>query len=158
MSLKRLALMGFLFLGLLISAPTIPNAQVSDSQRKILTNQDVIDLLKAGLTSEIVIAKIKSSVCSFDTSPVALKDLKNANVPDSVILAIVQAPQSQGGAQEKSPSQPTVQQILDKYVDALGGEMNVRKFTSTYLSGTFEYQGKTGTFQRYSKAPNKTLM
>jgi hypothetical protein len=62
--------------------PTIPNA---------LTNQDVVGMLKAGLTQELVIAKIKVSSCHFDTSPVTLEQLKAADVPDNVILAMIQA-------------------------------------------------------------------
>ena len=57
-----------------------------------LTNKDVIDMLKAGLTAEVVVAKIKSSATSFDTSPAALTELKAANVPDDVILAMVNGP------------------------------------------------------------------
>lgn len=49
-------------------------------------------MLKAGLSSEIVAAKIKASACHLDTSPSALKDMKVASVPDDVILAMVQAP------------------------------------------------------------------
>src|SRR5438874_13074796 len=41
-----------------------------------LTNKDILLMLKAGLTPDIVIAKIKSSTCDFDTSPDALKELK----------------------------------------------------------------------------------
>jgi hypothetical protein len=48
-------------------------------------------MLKAGLSTEVVIAKIKTSEAKFDTSPAALQDLKNANVPDAVILAMVNA-------------------------------------------------------------------
>jgi hypothetical protein len=59
-----------------------------------LTNKDVIGMLKAGIGAEIVVAKIKTATCSFDTSPTALKELKNTGVPDSVILAMVQAPKS----------------------------------------------------------------
>jgi hypothetical protein len=47
-------------------------------------------MIKAGLSAEVVIAKIKTSPASFDTSPAALQELKAAGVPDSVILAIVQ--------------------------------------------------------------------
>ena len=49
-------------------------------------------MLSAGLSQEIVIAKIAASACEFDTSPAALKVLKTTNVPDAVILAMVQAP------------------------------------------------------------------
>lgn len=56
-----------------------------------LRNQDVLDLLEAGISAEIVAAKIKSSCCAFDTSAKALKDLKASNVVDTVILAMVRA-------------------------------------------------------------------
>ena len=57
-----------------------------------LTNVDIFDMNKAGLPSEVLIAKIKSSVCNFDTSPAQLQQLKSAGVPDAVILAMVEAP------------------------------------------------------------------
>jgi hypothetical protein len=57
-----------------------------------LTTQDVLDMLKAGLTPEIVIAKIKASACNFDTSAATLESLKKYGVPDGVIVAMVQAP------------------------------------------------------------------
>jgi hypothetical protein len=56
-----------------------------------LTNADVVGMVKAGLNVDIIIAKIKVTSCSFDTSPTTLKELKDAGVPDSVILAMVQA-------------------------------------------------------------------
>jgi len=49
-------------------------------------------MLNDDLSQEIVIAKIVASACEFDTSPAALKALKATNVPDAVILAMVQAP------------------------------------------------------------------
>src|SRR5687768_2874616 len=54
-----------------------------------LTNKDVLDMLKAGLTADVIVAKIKSSETNFDTSPAALADLKAANVPEAVMLAMV---------------------------------------------------------------------
>jgi hypothetical protein len=56
-----------------------------------LTNQDVLDILKMGLTQEVVIAKIKGSASNFDTSAKGLQELKSAGVSDAVILAMVQA-------------------------------------------------------------------
>ena len=67
-------------------------AQRSQSDAAVLTNKDVLEMLNAQLSQEIVIAKIKSSSCKFDTSPDSLKALKTANVPDAVILVMVQAP------------------------------------------------------------------
>ena len=57
-----------------------------------LTNQDVLDMLHSGLSSIVVVAKIKAAQCQFDTTPKALEALKVNRVPDNVVLAMVQAP------------------------------------------------------------------
>ncbi len=59
-----------------------------------LTNKEVLELLKAHLPADVIIAKIEASPCNFDTSPRGLKDLKAAGVPDTVILAMVRSPVS----------------------------------------------------------------
>lgn len=56
-----------------------------------LTNKDVLDMVKAGLATAVVVAKIKGSASGFDTSPAALQELKAAGVPDEVMLSMVQA-------------------------------------------------------------------
>jgi hypothetical protein len=56
-----------------------------------LSNNNIVGMVKAGIGSEIIVAKIKSSSCAFDTSPAALKQLKDDGVPDNVVLAMVQA-------------------------------------------------------------------
>ena len=61
---------------------------------KALTNQDISDMHRAGLSADVIIAKIKAGPCSFDTSPAALQHLKTDKVPDNVILAMVNAPVS----------------------------------------------------------------
>jgi hypothetical protein len=66
-----------------------------------LKNQDVLDMVKMGLTPEVIIAKIKGSSCTFDTSPRALQDLKGAGVPDQVILAVVQNESAPASPQPK---------------------------------------------------------
>ena len=48
-------------------------------------------MTRAGLAPEIVAAKIRSAGGDFDTSPAALRELKGAGVPDSVLLAMVEA-------------------------------------------------------------------
>ncbi|MFN2500370.1 MAG: hypothetical protein ABR557_14925, partial [Pyrinomonadaceae bacterium] len=71
------------------STPAEPSATTAQTASG-LTNKDVIDLLKAGISPEIVIAKIRTSTTAFDTSSVCLQELKASNVPDSVILAMLQ--------------------------------------------------------------------
>jgi S1-C subfamily serine protease len=57
----------------------------------ILTNSGVINLAKTGLSAEVVTALIQSSKTNFNMTPTALAELKAANVPDSVILVMVQS-------------------------------------------------------------------
>src|SRR5271157_4803611 len=66
-----------------------PASTLSPNQA-VITNQDVIGMLRAGLSPEIVAAKIKNSKCQCDTSPAALVELKAAGVPEIVILTMVQ--------------------------------------------------------------------
>jgi hypothetical protein len=56
-----------------------------------LTNADVISLVKSGLSAEVVTAKIKRSAGNFDTSPSALRALKEAGVSEASIVAMIEA-------------------------------------------------------------------
>jgi hypothetical protein len=55
---------------------------------------------------------------------------------------------------------PTVDEILDKYVKAVGGKEAIEKVTSRVEKGTFELPsfGASGTVETYAKAPNKTAL
>jgi outer membrane lipoprotein-sorting protein len=54
---------------------------------------------------------------------------------------------------------PTVDQIIDKYVQAVGGKAAVEKQNSRVGKGTLELPsfGASGSLELYAKAPNKTL-
>lgn len=56
-------------------------------------------------------------------------------------------------------SAPSVDEILDKYVQALGGKAALEKLTSRVAKGTFEMDQMPGeaTQEIYEKAPNKQL-
>jgi hypothetical protein len=56
-----------------------------------LTNKDVLEMVKTGLATEIIIAKVNGSKSTFDTTPATLAELKTAGVPDAIIMAMVQA-------------------------------------------------------------------
>ena len=58
---------------------------------EVLTNADVVKLVKAGLSAETVEAKIASSGGQFDVSTDALVALARDGVPDRVIRAMVTA-------------------------------------------------------------------
>jgi hypothetical protein len=69
--------------------------QDNTSLRKRLTNQDVIDMAKLGLSDDVIIMKIRQAYeagtgdVSFDTGVEGLKALKAANVSDSVIKVMI---------------------------------------------------------------------
>ncbi|MCI0490606.1 MAG: protein kinase [Blastocatellia bacterium] len=54
----------------------------------------------------------------------------------------------------------TVDRILNRYVEALGGREAFESVTSRVVKGTFELTnlGMTGTIESYAKAPNKLLV
>ena len=69
------------------------------------------------------------------------------------------------GDEVKPPMLPTVDQVLTKYVQALGGEQNLRKVNSVVITGTRQtfipfHQGASPPpvpIEQYSKAPNLTV-
>lgn len=71
---------------------------------------------------------------------------------------------AQGGAQKPSSdakpagSMPTADQIIEKYVQAIGGKAAIEKQTSRVSKGTFDLPafGASGPVEVYEKAPNKT--
>ena len=66
------------------NAPGAPDASV-------LQNKDVIKMVKAGLDDTLIIAKISSSKCQFNTSTDSLIELKQSGVSAAVLKAIVSA-------------------------------------------------------------------
>ena len=61
------------------------NIQQSPPTAAKLTNRDVVELLRAGMTTSELLTKIRASEREFDTSEAALKVLKDEGVPPPVI-------------------------------------------------------------------------
>jgi outer membrane lipoprotein-sorting protein len=78
----------------------------------------------------------------------------------TLFLCSILAVASFAQAPQKPADVPTTDQILDKYVQALGGKAALEKITSTASKGTFEIPafGATGTAEIWEKAPNKTAL
>jgi zinc protease len=59
----------------------------------------------------------------------------------------------------KSPT-PSVDQILDDFVKALGGKETLEKISSRTSKGSFDIEAMnaTGTFEHYAKAPDKSAV
>jgi carboxyl-terminal processing protease len=87
-----------------------------------------------------------------------------------VIVTVAEPPPPQAKAsaapvgrveEKKEPGiagMPSVDQIIDRYIEALGGRKALEKLTSRVSKGTIELQsmGLTGTTEVYEQAPNKS--
>jgi hypothetical protein len=62
-------------------------------------------------------------------------------------------------AAKASAAEPTVDEILDRYAQAMGGRQAVEKVTSRVTKGVFEAStmGLKGELEIYAKAPNKSF-
>jgi len=78
------------------------------------------------------------------------------------VAAVAQSGQKDTKAPDAKPAGalPSVDQILDKYLQAIGGKAAVQRVTSMVMKGTFEVPafGANGTIERYAKAPNKFVI
>jgi hypothetical protein len=61
-----------------------------------LRNKDVVELFRTGISTETVVDEIRSSETNFDTSAASLKELKDANIPEPIILAMVESSARKG--------------------------------------------------------------
>jgi hypothetical protein len=85
------------FIGLVLCVGLACGVRGQDrgAMRKRFTNEDVISMVKLGLTEDVIIAKIRAmsaaggDAVSFDTGVEGLKGLKAAEVPDSVIKVMI---------------------------------------------------------------------
>ena len=55
-----------------------------------LSNTDIVEMVKVGLSEDVVLAKIRVCGCQFDTSTGALTHLKASGVPDSIVVAMIE--------------------------------------------------------------------
>jgi hypothetical protein len=82
------ALLAVFFPAVLVSQQ-LTGSQGEDAQK--MTNADVVKMVEAKLTDDLIIGKIKSSPSDFDTSIDAILKLKAAGASDAVIHAMVDA-------------------------------------------------------------------
>jgi hypothetical protein len=77
-----------LAVAILTGALAVPIA--AQQARTTVTNADVLEMVRAGVSASIVVQSIRSaSSVIFDTNPRALIDLKAAGVPDDVVSAML---------------------------------------------------------------------
>jgi hypothetical protein len=95
------------FTNLILTLIFLLSAQRSFSQTaEVVTNQTVIKLQKAGISNDIISAKINNSPCSFDLSVDGIIALKKDSVTDDIIKVMI----TRGStvAPPQSPANPVV--------------------------------------------------
>jgi hypothetical protein len=65
-------------------------AMAQGSSAQVLHNEDVIQMVQAKLSDGLIVAKIKSSSCKFDTGTSQLIKLKSEGVSDAVLKAMAE--------------------------------------------------------------------
>ena len=78
-----------LFTFLLLAACLLVSSTASVSGQEVMTNETVIQMVKAGFSENVILAKMRSSQTKFDTRTEALIALKQAGTPEKVMQAIV---------------------------------------------------------------------
>lgn len=63
---------------------------VQSETANTLTNKSIIDMVQLKLPESIIIQKIKSSKCKFDTTPDALANLTKSGVNEKVVMAMIE--------------------------------------------------------------------
>jgi hypothetical protein len=114
---------------------------IAQEGKKPLTNSDVIQMMKAGLSENTVILAIQKGPTEFDTSPQSLIQLKNQGVSPAVLDAMIQA-----GTAPSVPNQTTVSSRQNNAVNP-PGSTNV---TVPAAGGVFLIDGAQRTSMKYS--------
>ncbi len=76
---------------------------------------------------------------------------------DTVAEVNTLAAPSMAETETKADAGPTADQLLDKYLQAAGGEAAIDKITTRVMKGTIDFGGKSFPIDIYSKAPDQRI-
>lgn len=94
-----------LVISVVLVVPLLMMLSAAVFAQEVLTNQSVVEMVKAGLSERVIIAKIRTSPTNFDTHTDALIALKKNGVSEKVIEAIM-SPSSAPAASAAAPPPP----------------------------------------------------
>ncbi|MBX3243439.1 MAG: hypothetical protein KF685_03095 [Acidobacteria bacterium] len=83
------------------------------AQTEILSNQVIIDMASAGISDNVIIAKISESRVKFDTSTAALISLRQKGVSNEVLSAMIE--RSIPTAADLGETEPIAKQEIETY-------------------------------------------
>jgi len=91
---------------ILVAAVSLSLPGATSLAQEVLTNDSVIQMVKAGLPEAVVIAKIKGTATKFDLKTDSLVNLKKAGVSDKVLEAMVAAGSGSASPATAMPAPP----------------------------------------------------
>jgi hypothetical protein len=124
----------------------LPVHTFAQQAQQILTNADIVKMMKSGIADETIILVIQKTPNKFDTSPDALIELRKAGVSDAVIRAVLTGAPS--GVLPQNTSSGVHQdcgQMLDKTLNAIGPRDTLNSVQSIRMLGQSTTQRATGT-------------
>jgi hypothetical protein len=140
-------------------------AAVSLAQ-EVLTNESVIQMVKAGLPEAVVIAKIKSTATKFDLKTDSLVSLKKAGVSDKVLEAMVAAGSPASAGTAPAPPAPALaagalktqdvvyQLVASKYVELMPTSANLEtNFAFFQSKSEVVLEGRKAQYRTAEKQP-----
>jgi hypothetical protein len=148
---------------ILVATVSLPLPGATSFAQEVLTNDSVIQMVKAGLPETVVIAKIKSTATKFDLKTDSLVNLKKAGVSDKVLEAMMSTGSGSptASAMPAPPPAPAVAAGALKNQDViyqLVGEKYVEMFaTSANLETNIQFfQSKSEVVLEGRKAQYRT--
>jgi hypothetical protein len=136
--------------------------------QEVLTNDSVIQMVKAGLPEAVVIAKIKSTATKFDLKTDSLVSLKKAGVSDKVLEAMVAAGSGSAPTTGAMPAPPApamaagalkntdviYQLVGGKYVEMFATSANLETNMAFFQSKSeVVLEGKKAQYRTTDKQP-----
>ena len=99
----RLLHLAFL-LAFLLALPLVAQAPTDN----VLTNADIVKMMKAGLPESIILREIRMSNTDFATSPAALIELKKQGASERILGAVLDSRIGPSRSEPESPATPRI--------------------------------------------------
>jgi hypothetical protein len=154
---------------ILVAAVSLSLPGATSIAQEVLTNDSVIQMVKAGLPEAVVIAKIKSTSSKFDLKTDSLVSLKKAGVTDKVLEAMVAAGSGAApstAAATPAPPAPALaagalktqdviyQLVAGKYVEMFATSANLETNMAFFQSKSeVVLEGKKAQYRTSEKQP-----
>jgi len=106
--------------------------QTSQPGQRVLTNQDIVMLARAGFTEDVILAAMQAGKTHFDTSPAGLAELAKEGLNQRIVLAMANgggAPDAVARPAAEPGAQPAAQPTAALYPEEMaipGNEMKTR--------------------------------